>query len=787
MYGPEPELCKNWNRKREALDEAAERRRRGRGLVRSPAAMPESMDERIAREKKEKYEASDEYAQLQADEAQDKANVALASGAQLSESDIAAGKAKKAGDTTEQARQWIADVTGLPVEGELGDALKSGVLLCEVVNKVNPGHIRKISKSAMPFPQRENIKAFTDAVRDVWNVPDRDNFETGDLFEQGNMKQVVICILSVGAASKKVPGYSGPTITTAGSGQKTAGRSRQKSKVTMLGAGLNLNLGGPPPAEPGSMEWMRQQKEAKEAGGGGGGSIKDRAIGLHIPVSPIMGGGGGGIKARGAGLNIPLGMPPGMSPRTPTGAGGGGGGAAKGAQSDETATPKLALHPTSARASRGKRQAATRRPRKKAAGSSESTPTAAAETPPTPAAAATPRRSVNAAPTGALLLPMFEGGTPTLKSTAAASELEPEPAPSSPKPSVTAAPAGAFVLPKLPEGGGTLKKASSFVPRSSAAKAAGDSPPESAPATKASPPAGALVLLQAPSKPALPPKKEAPKKGPAKKKPPPKPKFVPPEGINPDLTMMYELEGDPSEEIGLEDLQRLVDKGEVGEGTRVWSEGMEDWATFDGACWRFGHGERTLIFETEDEEPSEETPMARVQELVDAGTLNGATRVWSEGMEDWADLTDVAAWLALSGVEAVEGGGGDEGEGGATTFIYDTDGDGTPSDETSVSEIDALIEAGTINDETMVWSDGWDDWASLAEGKERLQSGSSGGGGSFTTFVYDTDGDGTPSDEVSVSQIDALIEAGTINDDTMVWSDGWDDWASLSDSRSVLV
>ena len=179
--------------------------------------MAESMDERIAREKREKYEASDEYKQLQADKARDAANIALASGSQLSEADIAAQSAKSQGDTTEQARKWIADVTGMPVEGDLGEALKSGVLLCEVVNKVKPGTIRKISKSAMPFPQRENIKAWTDAARDVFGVPDRDNFETGDLFEQSNMKQVVIGILSAGRASGSVPGYSGPTITTAGS------------------------------------------------------------------------------------------------------------------------------------------------------------------------------------------------------------------------------------------------------------------------------------------------------------------------------------------------------------------------------------------------------------------------------------------------------------------------------------------------------------------------------------------------------------------------------------------
>jgi hypothetical protein len=521
--------------------------------------MPESMDERIAREKREKYEASDEYKQLQADKARDAANIELASGSQLSDADIASQSQKNQGDTTEQARQWIADVTGLPVEGDLGDALKSGVLLCEVVNKVKPGHIKKISKSAMPFPQRENIKAWTDAARDVFGVPDRDNFDTGDLFEQSNMKQVVFCILSAGRASASVAGYSGPTITTAGSAKKAAGRDRSKSKVSQLGGGLKLNLGGPPPAEPGSMEWLRQQKAAETGGGGGG---------------------GGSIKARGLNLAIPLGMPPGMSPRTPMGGGGGGGAATP--LSDETATPKLSAHPTSARASRGKRQAATRRPRgKRGAGRDaksekpDSTPTAETPTATTPAAAAaTPRRSVNAAPPGAFVLPMLGGeGSPKLKSVTATPSA---PSPASTPKSVNAAPPGALVLPKLGGDGDTPKSASEFFPRTKvAAAAAADSPTEksSSKAQSSSPPAGALVL------PSLPAKKGPPSLS-AKKLPPKpaaKPKFVPPEGIDPDLTLMYELaDGESSEEIGLEALQDLVDSGDVGEDTRVWTDGMED-------------------------------------------------------------------------------------------------------------------------------------------------------------------------------------------------------------------
>merc|ERR1711871_568293 len=101
---------------------------------------------------------------------------------------------------------------------------------------------------------------------------------------------------------------------------------------------------------------------------------------------------------------------------------------------------------------------------------------------------------------------------------------------------------------------------------------------------------------------------------------------------------------------------------------------MEDWATFDGASWRCGHGARTLIFETEDEEPSEDTGMFRVQELVAEGALSGATRVWTEGMEDWSNLSDVATWLALTGVDTAQD---DAATNAAATFVYDTDGERT--------------------------------------------------------------------------------------------------------------
>ena len=56
----------------------------------------------------------------------------------------------------------MEDVLSTEIPGDFGEALKTGVLLCEVINKIEPGKIPKISTNTMPFPQRENIKAFTD-------------------------------------------------------------------------------------------------------------------------------------------------------------------------------------------------------------------------------------------------------------------------------------------------------------------------------------------------------------------------------------------------------------------------------------------------------------------------------------------------------------------------------------------------------------------------------------------------------------------------------------------------
>jgi hypothetical protein len=137
-----------------------------------------------------------------------------------------------------QLAAWIADVTGQALPpGDLGASLKSGVVLCELLNAIRPKMVRRISKSKMPFSQRENVKAFIDGARDL-GVPEMENFTTEDLFEAKNLRQVQICLESLGACLFDLDGYVGPTY----------GKPRTKGRKTghrvAAGGGLWGKSGG---------------------------------------------------------------------------------------------------------------------------------------------------------------------------------------------------------------------------------------------------------------------------------------------------------------------------------------------------------------------------------------------------------------------------------------------------------------------------------------------------------------------------------------------------------------
>jgi hypothetical protein len=95
-----------------------------------------------------------------------------------------------------EARAWIEDTLGrsLP-SGDLLDALRDGVALCELANLVLPPPGVKFKKSQMPFIQMENISQFLKACEmPPLNMHAHDRFLTVDLFESKDPAQVLQCI-----------------------------------------------------------------------------------------------------------------------------------------------------------------------------------------------------------------------------------------------------------------------------------------------------------------------------------------------------------------------------------------------------------------------------------------------------------------------------------------------------------------------------------------------------------------------------------------------------------------
>ena len=115
-------------------------------------------------------------------------------------------------------------------------SLKSGVVLCELINTLFPNSVPKINQGAMPFVQRENIVAYINACKKQ-GQRETDCFVTQDLFEGSNMAQVIDQITSLGhlASTKGWRGaqlvISGGAVQVASAGSRVA--SAAPAQVTL--------------------------------------------------------------------------------------------------------------------------------------------------------------------------------------------------------------------------------------------------------------------------------------------------------------------------------------------------------------------------------------------------------------------------------------------------------------------------------------------------------------------------------------------------------------------------
>ena len=98
-------------------------------------------------------------------------------------------------------------------EGDFAEVLQNGVILCKLMNKIQPESVKKFKEKVgdmkdlhvliiwgvqgPAFLLMENVQSFLSAAK-KYGVPDEEVFQTPDLFEARNIPQVSLCIFSLG-------------------------------------------------------------------------------------------------------------------------------------------------------------------------------------------------------------------------------------------------------------------------------------------------------------------------------------------------------------------------------------------------------------------------------------------------------------------------------------------------------------------------------------------------------------------------------------------------------------
>uniref|UniRef100_A0A8C5WKL1 Calponin n=1 Tax=Leptobrachium leishanense TaxID=445787 RepID=A0A8C5WKL1_9ANUR len=131
-------------------------------------------------------------------------------------------------------RLWIEEVTGLSIGDNFQLGLRDGIILCNLINILQPRSIRKINEAKLNWHKLENIGNFIKAMQDYGMKP-HDIFEANDLFENGNMTQVQTSLVSLAGLSK-TKGFH----TTIDIGVKYAEKQKRQFDDSKLKAGQSV-------------------------------------------------------------------------------------------------------------------------------------------------------------------------------------------------------------------------------------------------------------------------------------------------------------------------------------------------------------------------------------------------------------------------------------------------------------------------------------------------------------------------------------------------------------------
>jgi hypothetical protein len=161
----------------------------------------------------------------------------------------------------EKALDWIEEITGTELD-DFYRSLKSGVVLCQLANCLQPGIIPKIGTRNLPAVHRENIQQYLNACA-KFGVSTHEMFTVPDLYDRKMISAVVVNIYALARIFEAKPNVGATLTTKKGksvmvSKQVTLapkdpslrsfpGKSSPRSSRRSLAAGSSSKLGNPSP------------------------------------------------------------------------------------------------------------------------------------------------------------------------------------------------------------------------------------------------------------------------------------------------------------------------------------------------------------------------------------------------------------------------------------------------------------------------------------------------------------------------------------------------------------
>ncbi|KAM7168405.1 LOW QUALITY PROTEIN: LIM and calponin homology domains-containing protein 1 [Macrochelys suwanniensis] len=123
-----------------------------------------------------------------------------------------------------EARLWIEQVTGRSFgDKDFRSGLENGILLCELLNAIKPGLVKKINRLSTPIAGLDNTILFLRGCKEL-GLKETQLFDPGDLQDTSNritvkniynsrkLKNVLVTIYWLGKAANRCTSYSGATL-----------------------------------------------------------------------------------------------------------------------------------------------------------------------------------------------------------------------------------------------------------------------------------------------------------------------------------------------------------------------------------------------------------------------------------------------------------------------------------------------------------------------------------------------------------------------------------------------